>query len=249
MVKTKNINTIHSYEKCMQNKKIYNSVLKRFMFIIALVCFLQIVTAQDSLGVFEKGDTVRLMQTCSSCSYVTIDSLKFPNSTILFINENMTKSGSTFYYDFSETNLLGRYIYNTYYGEYSAPVYFDITGNGKDLPDGFLSAFFSILYIAFFGVLIYIFVYSLGHFLKLDFDLIDLAYSFGMFFSYLTLFFLSKYYIGNDAIEGIMELFLYPLGLLLLVVPLIMFVISITVGALKPNQSTYGTRRFRRSKL
>lgn len=189
-------------------------------------------------------------QICSDATYITLSSIETPNSTIS-INTNMTSVGSgEFCYNFTPTQI-GRHDFRGVSDgcTYTFATYSIITGNGKTEPDGVLSSTFSIFYVLIFGFLIYLLIYCFGHFLKLDFDLIDLAYSYGFFFAYLTLFYLSKYYVGNVFMESMMELFLWPLGILLLVVPLIMFVISLTVGALKPKDMTYGTRRFRRSKL
>lgn len=105
--------------------------LKVLILFIALVFSLNLVISTESLGVFKQDETVRLLQTCSICSYVTLDSIKLPNSTLLIVDQNMTKSGSSFYYDFSTTDLLGEYIYNTYYTNYSAPVSFEITATGE----------------------------------------------------------------------------------------------------------------------
>ena len=125
----------------------------------------------------------------------------------------------------------------------------EVTFNGKATPSEMVIATYSILYLILFAGLIYIVIYSFGHFLKLDFDLIDLAYSYGAYFAFLALYYLSQYYVGNAFMESIMLLIMWPLGILLLLVPLIMFVISLTMGALKPQQMDYGTRRFRRTRL
>lgn len=103
-----------------------------FLF-ISLILFTNLTIATDSLGVFRQNENIQLLQTCSICDYVTLDSVKLPNSTILLINQNMTQSGSTFYYYFNQTNLVGEYIYNTYFGNYTAPVSFEVNPNGKSL--------------------------------------------------------------------------------------------------------------------
>lgn len=126
-----------------------------FMLLIVGISF---VSAQDSLGVFKQDSTVQLLQTCSICDYVTLDSIKLPNSTTLFINENMTQSGSTFYYDFNQTDLLGEYIYNTHFGNYTAPVSFEVTSSGRVVSDSKVYA--NILLFLFFILLIFTFHYS-----------------------------------------------------------------------------------------
>jgi len=91
------------------------------------------VNAQETLGVFKQNDQVQLIQTCSICDYVTLDSIKYPDGTINNVEENMTKVGSTFYYNFTQTSQLGEYIYNTYYGNWTAPVSFEIEGGNLNL--------------------------------------------------------------------------------------------------------------------
>ena len=95
------------------------------------------VNAQETLGVFKQNDQVQLIQTCSICDYVTLDSIKYPDGTINNVEENMTKVGSTFYYNFTQTSQLGEYIYNTYYGNWTAPVSFEITTDGLNGKLGF----------------------------------------------------------------------------------------------------------------
>ena len=102
---------------------------------ILLIGFITFVSAQEDIGIFAQNSNIELLQTCSVCGYVTLDSIKLPNSTILNINTNMTKVGSTFSYIFSETSLLGEYIYNTYYENYTAPVNFEVTVRGEKYTD------------------------------------------------------------------------------------------------------------------
>lgn len=220
-------------------------------FILAIVLIQSTsATTLESYGTKKVNEQFTFCQICSDATYITLSSIETPNST-LTLSANMTSYGAgQFCYNYTATQI-GRYDFRGISDgcENTFATYIDVTNNGKQEADGVTISLFSIFYLIVFAVLIYIIIYSIGHFLKLDFDLIDLAYSYGTFFVYLTLFFLSKYYVGNAAIENIMELLIYPLGVLLLIVPLIMFVISLTVGALKPQQIDYGTRRLRRSRL
>ena len=117
----------------------FNRQQKAGLLVLSLVMFffiaLSSVNAEEYLGVFKQNENVRLLQTCSVCGYVTLDSVKLPNSTLVFINENMTSSGSTFFYDFNITDLLGEYLYNTHYENYTAPVSFEITIRGEQYND------------------------------------------------------------------------------------------------------------------
>ena len=106
--------------------------------------FRSFVGAQEFLGEFDGNTTIQLLQTSAYCPYVTLDSVKLPNSTVLIINQNMTKSGSTYYSYFNETSLYGLYTYNTYCYNYTAPVDFQV---GKTLTIGASLIFLGILVI------------------------------------------------------------------------------------------------------
>ena len=104
-----------------------------FMMLVLVILSLTFVVGyQESLGFVSLGEDVELIQTCSVCPYVTLDSVKLPNGTIITVNENMTKTGSTFSYTFNQTENLGVYIYNTYYGNYSSPISFEVTPTGEE---------------------------------------------------------------------------------------------------------------------
>lgn len=225
------------------------------MFMLLLISFVS-----SEIEYIEQNVPSNLQFTCTidyaipSASATYNLSIFYPDGTTLVNNKQAQALGQgAFNYTVTFPEI-GRYrvlsfCYDGSNGNYSSQDFYEVTGNGKENPDGVVTSLFSVFYLIVFGCLVYVIVYSFGHFLKLDFDLIDLAYSFGIFFVFLTLFYLSKFYVGNVAIENIMELFIWPAGILLLLVPLVMFVVSITVGALKPQEMTYGTRRLRRSKL
>lgn len=134
--------------------------LKLMLLFSLVVLLLSFTIATESLGVFKQDETVRLLQTCSVCNYVTLDSVKLPNSTLLLINQNMTQSGSSFYYDFSATDLLGEYIYNTYFGNYTAPVTFEITYTGDKITSQQTNIYFVALAILILGALGLWFMYT-----------------------------------------------------------------------------------------
>jgi hypothetical protein len=121
-----------TFKKDMKSNSSHRGFLFMLVFML-LIVGISYVGAQENLGVFKQNSVVRLLQTCSVCDYITLDSVKLPNSTLIIYNQNMTQSGSTFYYDFSATDLLGDYIYNTHSGNYTAPVEFLITYTGDKI--------------------------------------------------------------------------------------------------------------------
>jgi len=132
MVKQINIKTL-LYNKNKHKMKPQTYIMAIVWLAVAVTLVTPFVNAQSSLGVFKQNDQVQLVQTCSICSYITLDSIKYPDGTISAIETNMTKIGSTFYYNFTQTSQLGEYIYNTYYGNWTAPVSFEITITGHEL--------------------------------------------------------------------------------------------------------------------
>ena len=84
---------------------------KNIVLLLLVVCLFSFISATDSLGTFQQNADVSLFQSCDTCTYVTLDSIKFPNGTIININTNMTKDANSYNYTFSSTALIGEYSY------------------------------------------------------------------------------------------------------------------------------------------
>jgi hypothetical protein len=79
---------------------------------IILVFPLVLGDTQTSLGTFKKDSNIQLSQYCANCTYINLSSIKSPIGLYILQGEyEMTKSGSDYYYNFSNTNILGEYIY------------------------------------------------------------------------------------------------------------------------------------------
>jgi len=91
-----------------------NLALKMFT-LAMLFIFLPIVNAQIQTLTenHPAGEDITLSQVCATCTFVNLQKVKFPNSTELYINTNMTKQGQTYYYLFSDTDAIGQYIITT----------------------------------------------------------------------------------------------------------------------------------------
>ena len=130
-----------------------------YLLIFALLMMLPMASALDSLGTFKQGDNIRIVQVCSDASYVNISSISLPNSinatgTIAMTNLN----NGEFYYDFNQTQLLGRYdVRGVSDGcDKTFATYFDVT------PTGFVNTLG--FYILLIGVMVLIII--LGFSLK-----------------------------------------------------------------------------------
>ena len=90
--------------------------MKYKMFLLMIVILMiGIVSAEvQSLPTQKQGSCVSLEQTCATCTYVNVDSVKYPNSSREFINTAMTNNGGYGYsYNFCKANQTGNYIVTT----------------------------------------------------------------------------------------------------------------------------------------
>jgi len=89
---------------------------KQIIFLLVLICLVlpTIVNAEvQSLPPQKQGSCVLLEQTCSNCTYVNIDAIKYPNSTSLYLDTAMDNEGYGYTYSFCGTDTLGSYIVRT----------------------------------------------------------------------------------------------------------------------------------------
>lgn len=205
----------------------------------------------DSFGTFKIGNNISVVQSCTNstsfCDYCNLTSLKYPDGSIIGANIIMSKSASLFNYtlDGAYTEIIGRYTVTGFCqsgGEYSPFTYnFDMTFNGKDYPSDFVTVFFLIMFILTVMFSLYFSIYTLAHLLRLDFDLIDLSYALGIYFGIVALYYLQYYYMGNEGMDSWLLLIIQGGGILLVMVPIVAFILSITIGTLKNN----GTMKMR----
>jgi len=88
---------------------------KLFSFLIISLFLISLVSAgSEVILTGKKGDTIELPQECTSCSFVILSSIQYPNMSKIYLNQNMTKSDSSFNYSFSDTTELGIYNYCGY---------------------------------------------------------------------------------------------------------------------------------------
>lgn len=88
-----------------------NKMNKKILFAFLLGIFLISLASAYDLGAVKKNECVDLYQHCSDCSFVNVTSIKYPNQTIIYLNEEMTKNGYDFTYNYCNNNLSGDYFY------------------------------------------------------------------------------------------------------------------------------------------
>jgi len=71
-----------------------------------------VIGAQQSLGVFQTGAEVTLIQSCDNSTYSTISKVAYPNSTLAINTETpmIADGGGTYHLAFTDTEPLGRYL-------------------------------------------------------------------------------------------------------------------------------------------
>ncbi len=88
--------------------------MKKIMSILILGIFLiSLISATEiSLGTFEKGKCINLIQICENCTYNNISTVLFPNSSVAISSVMMTRDDTYYNYTFCNTSTTGEYIVN-----------------------------------------------------------------------------------------------------------------------------------------
>jgi hypothetical protein len=195
--------------------------------------------ASADLGTYKIGSCVNIKTILPNATSVNISTISYPNSSVATSDHVMTKTAQTFNYSFCDTYTAGNYIYDYYDNDGNTYVNeFTVNSNGKADPSGGIVVVFVILFIILVGITCYMALYTIGHLMSLDFDLIDLAFDWGLFFAIGAFYFLEMNYLGNIGIELYLNWFLAVGGIVLIVVPMIAFILSITVGSLQRKKVT-----------
>lgn len=152
--------------------------------------------------------------------------------SFLIDKNNFTKAGNYYYMTQCNTSSLGGYLEQS----------FEVNLNGYELNNGksLILIFFMIIFLLILSSTTYVAIYSIGHLTSLDFDVVDLAYNWGLFFFIAGFYYFEMNYLNDIGINKFMDIFLYPAGLLLIVIPIIALLLSVIVGSL--NKKMYRQR-------
>jgi len=222
------------------------AVITALFMVMFLIGF---TSALVTLKPAEINEPYLILQTCSGAGYINISVSNLEG--LVLTNKEMINNGSVWYYNFTP-DTIGRHdvSYISDGCEMSGASYFDVTGNGKNNPDGVIVVLFSICFLITMGFLVYSLILSIGHFASLDLDVVDLSKSVGVFFALLGFYELSRFYLGNPVLEDWLLLFIKIGGFTHIIIPLTGFLISITVGSLRKKKIDFGVRRIlRRQKI
>jgi hypothetical protein len=218
--------------------------MKDYLVIISLFLlgiFLSILMVQAQLETYPVTKEVDLKFICtlnnaipSALTQYNI-TISYPNGTTFINNKGATAQGSGAFNYTTNFPIIGNYkvqmfCYDSTYS-FADLGYYEVTGNGKENATGGIVVLFIIVFLVLIGLTFYLVLYSIGHLVNADFDIIDLAYDWGLFFMILALYFLENFYLGNQAIETYLLWFIGAGGILLVLLPLIAFILSIVNGS------------------
>jgi hypothetical protein len=218
--------------------------MKKIFFALLISMFLfSLVTAEiQSLPPVKRGDCAEIAQTCVACTAVIVDAVKIQGQQKQYLNAPMQQVGYGYNYSFCNTTILGEYIVTTC-GDVAGDginvcvdYNFDVTNNGKENPTTGLIILFIILFLVLIGTICYVSLYSIGHLMRLDFDMIDMAVDWGLFFMLGALLYFENFYLGNQFVEDYLTLFISVGGILLVLIPLIAFIVSMFVGTMNKKK-------------
>jgi hypothetical protein len=129
---------------------------KELMFIICLALMLVPMVSAVNIGTFKLGTNVEITNYCASgtCTYANLSSVKYPDSSMIYINEAMTKTGINFNYTFTGANQIGEYTFVTC-GNPDGVVYCD-SDTFTVTPNGFVNSplFYIIIFLIAIGLIV-----------------------------------------------------------------------------------------------
>jgi hypothetical protein len=193
------------------------------------------LSVSANLGTFKQNNCVQI-RVLSNCSNINLTEISNSNQTYI-INKAMTKiGGQTFNYTFCNTSKIDSYAYS--WNDYCIDCSngncgnsFEITENGKQTPNGSIIITFTLIFMIIAGLSIYLVLYTLGHLISLDFDLIDLSLDWGIFIVIVVYYIFEKVYLDNTLIESVFVWFMIIAGIMLILIPSIAFILSVSLGA------------------
>ena len=166
--------------------------------------------------------------------------VSYPNGTTFINNKPTTAQGSGSFNYTTNFPVIGLYKVqsfcydNTY--SYSSVGYYEVTGNGKTAPGSGIVVMFSIFFIILLSGITYVIIYSIGHAVTLDFDILDAAYNYGLFFALVGLRYLEFAYLGNPTIQNILD-WSIEIGIWTnLVLPTLYFILTLTISPWVQNK-------------
>lgn len=140
--------------------------MEKKILIVLIVALLAgfITGAVETLGTFQQGKEINLLQAGANFSFCNITSVLYPNSSSIFQDVQMTKRGNEYNYtllgDYTAT--LGSYIVNGFCSNGTSDIVwaydFEVTPNGEKITTG-QSILYIFLTLIFFGLILMFFYF------------------------------------------------------------------------------------------
>lgn len=213
----------------MKNNRILISILLG-IFLISCISAYSVALDFDMM-IQEQNTCFNIPMSCDNCTYMNITIL-FQNGTLIIENQAMTNLSSEYYYNytFCNTTILGDYMIITHYDEdgiypYSETNFFQVTTNGNPLPSGAVIIFFNLLFIIIISGLLYLLLYTIFHFIALDFDAKDMIINLSSYFAVFTIYILGMEYLGNQFINDFLLTLIEIGAVTTFLLPIIAFIV------------------------
>lgn len=133
-----------------------------------------------------------------------------PNSSLVVNNKLMTNNLAYHNYTMLGSNHTGTYQASVMCDDSTIAGYttfeYELTGNGRERPEGIVIVLFSLVFLALLGAMTYLMIYSIGHIIRMDLDMVDLALNYGGYFMLYGLAVLQAEYLGQATISWIINL-------------------------------------------
>ncbi len=227
--------------------------MKHYFFILILLFSLTLVSAEY---IYKQNDYVNFRFRCfdvnnSYCSNSTVllINVEYPDGTNALNNKSLTAQNT--YFNVSlPTSQIGTYsaiiVSPTTNGTITEFTY-DVTGNGRAEASGGVIVLFSIIFIIVVIFTCFMTLYSFGHLMSLDFDILDFSFDLGVYVGIIALYFVQDYYLGNIAITNYLSILIKIGAFVLVLIPIVALILSITIGTLqnKNVQTIQQPRRIR----
>lgn len=158
--------------------------------------------------------------------------------SLIFTNSTPTQIGNTFYFGipnsiYNQSSEYTRIIQcntSNVGGFYKST--FQANAEGRVEASGIVIVLFVLLTIILFAFLTYMLIYTIGHLVSLDFDVIDVAINYGAFFGLFVFNYFQNYYLGNPTLSNILQWVVDITVYTNMVLPLLALIISLVVGSI-----------------
>ena len=104
---------------------------------------------------------------------------------------------------------------------------YEITANGRITPDGIIILGFILIMLTIFILLTGYLVRAVGLIVEASFDIMDIAYAWGLFFGLLGIRLFAGIYLGNIEVNDFLDLLIKILAFPFVIVPVVAFFLSL----------------------